>query len=72
MDYNYEFPNVLDGQESRIVSWGVYLLKVIEDSEIRELMWLNSPQHMIGNHLNYSHGPLKESHSDWERGKRDS
>ena len=49
LDYNDEFPNVLDGQESKIVSWGVYL----------------------GNHLNCSHGALKESHSDWERGKRD-
>lgn len=71
LEYNDEFPNVLDGQESKIVSWGVYLIKNIEDSEIRELMWLNSPQHMIGNHLNCSHGALKESHSDWERGKSD-
>lgn len=71
LDYDDSFPDVLDGQQSRIVSWGVYLIENIEDAELRGLMWLNSPQHMIGNHMNCNHGPLGPNHHDWERGKYD-
>lgn len=72
LEYKDEFPeDVFDGQTSRIVLWAVYLIKNIEDSELRGLMWTNSPNHMIGNHINCAHGPLNENHKDWERGKFD-
>ena len=54
LEYNDEFPeDIFNGQASRIVSWIVYLIKNIEDSELRGLMWTNSPNYMIGYHINF-------------------
>lgn len=37
VDYDDNFPDVLDGQQSRIVSLGVYLIENIDDEELRGL-----------------------------------
>lgn len=71
LEYDYLFPDEIETDRVKIVSWGVYLVTNIEEVELRGLMWTNSQFHMIGNHDNCSHGPLPPSHSDWELGKND-
>lgn len=68
MEFDNEFTDALEGKRLKIVSWGVYLINNIEDIELRGLMWLNSPEHMIGNHQNCMHGQLPPTHEDWELG----
>ena len=71
LEYDYLFPDEIETDIFKIVSWGVYLVTNIEEVELRGLMWTNSQFHMIGNHDNCSHGPLPPSHSDWELVKND-
>lgn len=49
----------------KIISWTVYLFKNI-DPELRGLMWTNSPNHMIGNHINCAHFPLNENYYNFK------
>ena len=53
----------------KIISWTVYLIKNIEGPELRGLMWTNSPNHMIGNHINCAHFPLNENYYNSFQGK---
>lgn len=43
------------GIEQRMITWASWLIENVRDSEKRVSMWLNSPNHLIGNHENCIH-----------------
>lgn len=55
-------PNIFDENRSFIIFWEVHLVNTADDSVLRGLIWIKTPEHMIGNHENCMHGELLLEH----------
>ena len=34
----------------RVIAYANYLIKNVDDPNLREMLWLNTPEHLTGNH----------------------
>lgn len=58
--YAHGIKRPFHGIEQRLIAWAEWLFANIEDPEERVKYWLNSPNHLIGNHENCIHPDMSK------------
>lgn len=55
----HKIQNPFHGVKGKMLNWGQYLIDNVDDEEERAALWLNAPNHLIGDH-SLCHHPDKE------------
>ena len=50
-----KIPKPFFGIENRVISYASHLIDHVDEPEKREILWRNTPEHLIGNHENCQH-----------------